>query len=146
MKVTQSCPGLKPDRLLCPWNSPGKNTRVGSHFLLQGNLPDPGIKHGSPASQADSLLSLCCVLSCSVMSDSLRPHGLQPARLLCPWGFSRQEYQSGLPYPSPGDLHNTGIKPGLPHCRRILYYVSYTREPSLPSESPAKDKRELLIR
>ena len=82
----------------------------------------------------------------SVVSDSLRPHGLQPARLLCPWGFSRQEYQSGLPYPSPGDLHNTGIKPGLPHCRRILYYVSYTREPSLPSESPAKDKRELLIR
>ena len=28
----------------------------------------------------------------SVVSDSLRPHGLQPARLLCPWGFSRQEY------------------------------------------------------
>ena len=27
-----------------------------------------------------------CVLSHSVMSDSLRPHGLQPARLLCPWG------------------------------------------------------------
>ena len=30
--------------------------------------------------------SLCArVLSCSVMPDSLRPHGLQPARLLCPW-------------------------------------------------------------
>ena len=28
-----------------------------------------------------------CVLSCSVMSDSLRPHGLQPIRLLCPWDF-----------------------------------------------------------
>ena len=27
----------------------------------------------------------CCVLSCSVMSDPLRPHGLQPTRLLCPW-------------------------------------------------------------
>ena len=28
--------GLWPARLLCPWNSPGKNTRVGCHFLLQG--------------------------------------------------------------------------------------------------------------
>ena len=30
--------------------------------------------------------------SCSVVSDSLAPHGLKPARLFCPWGFSRQEY------------------------------------------------------
>ena len=28
--------------------------------------------------------------------------------------FSRQEYWSGLPFPSPGDLHNPGIKPGSP--------------------------------
>ena len=28
--------GLQPDRLLCPWDSPGKNTAVGCHFLLQG--------------------------------------------------------------------------------------------------------------
>ena len=27
---------LKPTRLLCPWNFPGKSTRVGCHFLLQG--------------------------------------------------------------------------------------------------------------
>ena len=45
------------------------------------------------------------------MSDSLRPHGPQPARLLCPWGFSRQEYWSGLPCPPPGDLPNPGIEP-----------------------------------
>ena len=32
--------------------------------------------------------------------DSLQPHGLQPTRLLSPWGFSRQEYWSGLPFPS----------------------------------------------
>ena len=32
------------------------------------------------------------------MSDSLRPHGLQPSRLLCPWEFSRQEYWNGLPF------------------------------------------------
>ena len=32
-------------------------------------------------------------------------------RLLYPWGFSRQEYWSRLPCPSPGDLPNPGIKP-----------------------------------
>ena len=49
--------GLWPARLFCPWNSPSKNTRVGSHSLLQGDLPDPGIKPESPTLQADSLLS-----------------------------------------------------------------------------------------
>ena len=28
----------------CPWDSPGKNTGVGCHALLQGNLPNPGIE------------------------------------------------------------------------------------------------------
>ena len=31
--------GLQPARLLCPWDSPGKNTGVGCHFLLQGIFP-----------------------------------------------------------------------------------------------------------
>ena len=30
---------LQPARLLCPWYSPGKNTGVGCHVLLQGNFP-----------------------------------------------------------------------------------------------------------
>ena len=38
-------------------DSPGKNTGMGCHALLQGNLPNPGIKPGSPALQADSLPS-----------------------------------------------------------------------------------------
>ena len=29
-------------------------------------------------------------------------------------GFSRQEYQSGLPFPSPGDLPDPGVEPGSP--------------------------------
>ena len=32
-------------------------------------------------------------------------------RLLCPWGFSKQEYWTGLLCPSPGDLPDPGIKP-----------------------------------
>ena len=44
------------------------------------------------------------------MSNSVQPYGLQPARLLCPWGFSRQEFWSGLPCPPPGDLPEQGIE------------------------------------
>ena len=40
---------------ICPWDFLGKKTGVGCHFLLSGNLPDPGIEPRSPASQADSL-------------------------------------------------------------------------------------------
>ena len=46
------------------------------------------------------------LLSLSVVSGSLRPHGLQLATLLCPWGFSRQQYWRGLPCSPPGDLPN----------------------------------------
>ena len=35
-------------------------------------------------------------------------------------GFSRQEYWSGLPFPSPGDLPDPGIKLGLLHSRQML--------------------------
>ena len=40
-----------------PWNSPGKNTGVGWPCPSPGDLPNPGIKHQSPALQADSLPS-----------------------------------------------------------------------------------------
>ena len=45
-------------RLLCPWNSSGKNTwRGGSHFLFQGIFPTQGLKLGLLHLQADSLPS-----------------------------------------------------------------------------------------
>ena len=53
-------------------------------------------------------------------------------------GFSRQEYWSGLPFPSPGDLPNPGIKPGSP----VLQADALPSEPSgkslLPSEVDLK--------
>ena len=60
------------------------------------------------------LLTLLCVLSCSVMSESLSPCRLYLARLLCPWGLSRQEYWSGLPYPPLGGLPCPGIELRFP--------------------------------
>ena len=61
----------KPTRLLCPWDSPGKNTGVGCHFLLQCMK----VKSESEVAQS------------SLESDSKRPHGLQPTRLFRPWDF-----------------------------------------------------------
>ena len=52
--------------------------------------------------------------ACSVVSDYMWPHGLQPTHFLCPWKFSRKEYWSGLPFHSPGDLPDPGIKPTSP--------------------------------
>ena len=45
-------------------------------------------------------LSLVCMYMCSVVFNYLWPHSLWPAKLFCPWDFSRQEYQSLLPMSS----------------------------------------------
>ena len=58
----------QPTRLRGPWDSPGKNTGVGCHFLLQC------IKVKSESEVAQSC-------------PTQRPHGLQPTRLLHPWDF-----------------------------------------------------------
>ena len=44
-------------------------------------------------------------------------------------GFSGQKYWSGLPFPSPGDLPNPGIKPRSPHCRQVLNHMSHQGSP-----------------
>ena len=51
------CPTLYDPQFVCPWNSPGKNTEVGSHSLLQGIFPTQGLNLGSLALQADSFPS-----------------------------------------------------------------------------------------
>ena len=149
----------QPTRLPHPWDSPGKNTGVGCHFLLQ-----------------------CMKVKSKVKS-------LSHVRLLAtPWtaahqappsmGFSRLEYWSGVPLPSPsgvchkfhmaalkgkvtvaqscltlsdpmdspwnspgqntgegdlsllqGILPTQGLNPGLPHCRWILYQLSHQGSP-----------------
>ena len=59
--------------------------------------------------------SMCvCVLSHSVLSDSLQPHGQSSLVGYSPWGLSRQFYWSGLPCRPPGDLPNPGTEPRSP--------------------------------
>ena len=52
-------------------------------------------------------------------------------------GFSKQEYWSGLPFPSPGDLPNPGIEPGFP----AFQADALTSEP--PGKPHPKKKKKL---
>ena len=75
------------------------------------------------------IMSHCAVLSHSVISDSLQPHGLQTARLLCPCRFSRQEYWNGFPCLLQGIFPTQGSNPVLPHCRQFFYLLSHQVSP-----------------
>ena len=66
-----------------------------------------------------------CVYVCVCVCVKVKVKSLSCVSLFAvPWtvayqappsmGFSRQEYWSGLPFPSPGDLPNSGIKPWSP--------------------------------
>ena len=66
--------------------------------------------------QADYFTCIFCFLmrACevtSIVSNSLWLRGLEPTRLLCPWGLPRWEHWSGLPCPPPGHLPDPGIEP-----------------------------------
>ena len=72
-----------------------------------------------PAQNVDSASVLQALgKACGGYSPScvwlLRPHCLRWDILFMSMGLSRQEYRSGLPFPSPGDLPNPGIKPRSP--------------------------------
>ena len=117
-------------------DSPGKNTGVGYHFLLQGIFLTQGLNLHLPREdflllsyQQSYVYSSCVLLCCLVASDSLWTHGLQPTRLLCPWGFSRQESWSGLPCLPPGDLPYPGIEPMSPALQANSLPLSHQKNP-----------------
>ena len=69
-------------------------------------------------------------ISHSVVSDSLPPHGLQPARLP---PVSRQEYWSGQPFPSLEDLPDPGIKSQSPALQADSLPADLPGEKILPA-------------
>ena len=78
-KSLQSCPTLwphiwQPTRLPCPWDSPGKNTGVGCHFLLQC------MKVKSESEVTQSCLTLSNPMDCSLPGSSI--HGIFQAGVL----------------------------------------------------------------
>ena len=110
-KSLQSCATLQPHRrqptrLPHPWDSPGKNTGVGCHFLLQSR------KVKSEREVAQSCPTLSDPMDCSLPGSSV--HGIFQARVL-EWVASAIS--------SPGDLPNIGIKPkslGFPAWQEIF--------------------------
>ena len=112
-------------------DSPGKNTGVGCHALLHGIFPMQGLDL--------SLLRLLHWQAGSLPGKPVNCHVRQSLSCVqlfaTPWtvacwaplskGLSSQEYWSGLPFPSPGDLSDPGIEPRSPTMRRILYQMSH---------------------
>ena len=62
-----------------------------------------------------------CVLSHSVVSNSLRPHELCPAKLLCPWDSPGKNTGVGCHALLQGIFPTKGLSSGLWHCRQIIY-------------------------
>ena len=86
-------------------DSPGKNTGVGCHALLQGIFPTQGSNPRSPALQVDSLLS----------EPPGKPKNTGVGSVSLPQGnFPTQESNQGLL-----------------HCRWILYHLSHQRSPRI---------------
>ena len=65
--------------------------------------------------------------NCSVMSDSLWPHGLQPARLLWPWNTLGKNTGVENHFLLQGIFPTQGSNLGLIHGRQILYHLSHKK-------------------
>ena len=106
----------------------------GVPFPPPGDLPHPGIEHTSFPSPAltggfftDSATwgaqlkhKVKESVGGSVMPDSFQPHGLQPARLLCPWDFPDRNTGVGCHFLLQGIFPTQGSNPGLLHWRQTL--------------------------
>ena len=68
------------------------------------------------------------IYMCSLMSDALQHHGLYPPQAPLSMRLSRQEYWSGLPFPSPEDLPAPGIEPEPPALAGVFFTTSATWE------------------
>src|SRR5574337_85264 len=81
--------------------------------------------------------SLC--VSCLVLSNSLRHHGLYVAcHAPLTMGFPRQEYWSGLPFPSPGDFPDPGIEPRSPALQAVSLLTELGGKPPYTSKETSK--------
>ena len=78
-----------------------------------------------------------CVCVCSVVSDSLQPYGLQPARLLCPWNFPGKNTGVGYHFLLQRIFPTQGSNPCLLH---LLHW----QLDSLPLAPPGKPQLDTL--
>ena len=72
---------------------------------------------------------VCVCESCSVVSDSLQSHGLQPTVLLCSWNSPGKNTEVSSHFSLQGIFPTQGSKLSLLHCRQILYHLSHQGSP-----------------
>ena len=85
-----------------------------------------GDKHQTePPSSILQSPEVCERISCSVVSNSLRSHGLYPTRLLCPWNSPGRNTGVGSHSLFQGIFLPQGSNLGLPNYRQILHYLSH---------------------
>ena len=102
----------------CSWTKKGQQRAA----QVVQELPDqPGTYLPSLRLRVTTPLSLSAVSeSCSVVSNSLRPHGLY-----CPWNSPGQNTGVGSHSLLQGIIPTQGWNPGLPHCRQFHYLLSH---------------------
>ena len=83
------------------------------------------------------------LFSCKVVSDSFVTPWTVALHALLSIGFPKQEYWSGLPFSSPGDLPNPGIKPWSPALAGILFA---TKPPGKPTFTGGTKKLQMTER
>ena len=91
--------------------------------------------HRVERERGESLVSFFWVkkqsFSLSVMSDSLQPHGLELARLLCSWDSPYKYTGMGSHSLLQGIFPTQESNPALPHCRQILCLLSHKGSPRI---------------
>ena len=108
---------------------PGKSKLVGP--FVSSSLPELSSGTGSTRAGAEELGSRFGLFSNSVVSDSLRPHGLWPARLLCPWDFPGKNTGVGCRFLLQGIFLSRGSKPSLLHWQAGSLLLSHLGSPGL---------------
>ena len=130
--VTQSCLTLcdpmdcSLPRSSCPWGFSSQEYWSGLPCPPSGYLPNPGIELRSPHI-AGRFFTIWATREAYTYSGGLVPKSCPTIAI--PWtlayqaplpmGFPRQEYWTGLSFPSPGDLPNSGIKPASPLLQAV---------------------------
>ena len=94
------------------------------------DVASPGTKQGRLLLRA-FVPDCCSQLTCAVVSDSWRPHGLWPTRLFCPWDSPWKNTGVGCHALLQGIFPTQGWNPHLPHCRWILYQLSHHGSPRI---------------
>ena len=110
----------------------GRTPEEGNGYLLQYfylEISWTEDSRGRRESDVTERLSLSGV-SCSVVSDSSRPHGLWPTRLLYPWDFPSKNPGVRCQFLFQGIFLTQGSSPGFVNCRWILYRLNHQGSPS----------------